>query len=384
MPTASAAATDRGSGAWQSRRDRSRSPPVSGVTVGSASVLRRPAAATGRAAAATRRRRDLPDDEPVEGLLRRRRVGPGSRKIYLENSNPFVEKFGLTESSRAKEVDGHLDQAIVLKYLEGEPLQNAKVLYYAIRWRLSFTNPELRLSFASLKGFERQEPVGVEEPEAWESVLLSAHALLSSTALVASRRERVMGAFAFLIAFDAYLRGGSVVGIRRTELRAPLSRSAGAASCWNLTLHPVTANEYSKTRTQDTTIMIGSSHVDRSWLTQLCPIAVKLAGPTMLIDIEAKRYKELFTTAWATAGVPTSHPHRLRHGGASMDGMQGPAVMSDLDIQQRGDWRTQSSVARYRRPARYLRRLQQLSLEQRTRAAALPPVIVRLCRELSR
>ena len=91
--------------------------------------------------------------------------------------------------------------------------------------------------------------------------------------------------------------------------------------------------------------------------------------------MSVQRYRLLYKKAFAAAGLPASHPHRLRHGGASMDGMAS-ASNSDLDIMQRGGWATLSSVARYRKPAKYLRRLRELSDQQRAAAIGAPARIL--------
>ena len=95
-------------------------------------------------------------------------------------------------------------------------------------------------------------------------------------------------------------------------------------------------------------------------------------GKSFLFELTPKRYQQLFQSAWKAALLPPSHPHRLRHGGASHDGLLPRSQMSDLDIQMRGDWASAKSVLRYRKPAKYLRRLAELSEHQLQLARRAP------------
>ena len=74
----------------------------------------------------------------------------------------------------------------------------------------------------------------------------------------------------------------------------------------------------------------------------------------------------LFTgLARRAAKLSSSHPHRLRHGGASADSLEG---ISDFTLMDRGHWMSVASIKRYRQPAPYLRQLELLSPQQRSEA----------------
>ena len=179
-----------------------------------------------------------------------------------------------------------------------------------------------------------------------------------------------------LLGFDTYARGGDMVWARKEELRPPIPQ-VEAASMWTLTLWPSTAHQTSKTNTQDATKTIGLAK-PRSWLAQLCPILKRLApDDPRLIPLTQERYVTLFHRAFALATLPQCTPHRLRHGGASADGMLG---FSDAEIMIKGGWRSPASIQRYRRPARYLRQLSALTPSQLATARASPPAIIKLAR----
>jgi hypothetical protein len=103
----------------------------------------------------------------------------------------------------------------------------------------------------------------------------------------------------------------------------------------------------SKTRTQSDTVIIGTACLPRRWERLLRP---------------PKRLLELLDLARSLAKRPHSNMHRLRHGGASADALpEGAELVSDLSSAIRARSKCLGSIRRYRHPARYLRRLAQLS-----------------------
>ena len=80
-----------------------------------------------------------------------------------------------------------------------------------------------------------------------------------------------------------------------------------------------------------------------------------------LLLSEAK-LNELWHRGGRLAGLDEGNRHRLRHGGASMDGLD-PSI-SDITIQNRGFWLDRRSVQRYRKPGAYLRELAKLDQSQ--------------------
>ena len=216
-----------------------------------------------------------------------------------------------------------MDAHIVSMYLNGEPIHATRLFFYGIRWRFSLSNLSLKFSHASLKGFLKLEPSNVEDPESWEAVLLAAEAALVSPSVPASPIERGQLCCALLTAFDGYLRSGTAVLMLKKELRAPLSLSRGTSRRWTLTMFPETEAARSTTGTQDHTIIVGGSHKEREWLTKVCVHSKRLSTNGHLLDMTQARYHFLYTKAFEAAGLPPSHPHMLRHGGASTYGRHG-------------------------------------------------------------
>jgi len=338
-------------------------------------------------AAATAKRRRLSEErfavvldkrEPIDGLLRRRTVKPVTRDLYTRVANNFLQASGLAAHSPPDDIDRALDRALVALFLAGEAPAETNILFYAVRWMCCRTNSELRLSFRSRQGHSRVSRTKHIEPETWEATVLMCLALLQDSKGSGPRKEAARACAGFLLSFDIYGRGTDIVKAMTNELRAPLGTAAGSCSTtWTLTLFPCTGDDEAKNRRQDVTKTVGATDPRRAWLGSVCK-ALKAIRPQtqLLLNLSETRYVFLFHKARKLAGLPPSHPHRLRHGGASADGLL--TSVSDATIQQRGAWSSPKSVMLYRQPARYLRELNRLSQSQRDLAATSCPEVLRL------
>ena len=155
---------------------------------------------------------------------------------------------------------------------------------------------------------------------------------------------------------------------------------SGAAACWTLTFFPRRAGVCAKNGQFDIAKPIGCSHMDRAWLARLCQVVIRAPHrDASLLGLKPRRFLELFHLARAAAQVEPAHPHQLRHGGASADAMHGN---TDAALMERGSWSSTRSVARYRKPARYIRLLSLLSASQRAQVKTAPVQIVDIAQAL--
>ena len=69
---------------------------------------------------------------------------------------------------------------------------------------------------------------------------------------------------------------------------------------------------------------VAQPNSERAWIAELCPLLRQLR-PTdsLLLGLTQRRWLELFHMSRASAQVGAAVPHRLRHGGASMDALAG-------------------------------------------------------------
>ena len=163
---------------------------------------------------------------------------------------------------------------------------------------------------------------------------------------------------------------------KRDQLRAPLRQQLGAAGAWTLTFFPQEDGRQAKSGGFDWSKTIGTTHAAREWLSSVCSIlADSPCTENSLLGLSAKRYAELFKLARAAASVEPATPHQMRHGAASADALAG---VGDATLLGRGPWQSIKSLRRYRKPARYIRKLHLLSPSQRAAAEAAPEAILHL------
>jgi len=304
--------------------------------------------------------------------------------LYTRAATDFLNRHGLNPQSDPAVIDRELDKDLVQLYLNGEGPTETNYLYYAVRWMTCRTNAELRLAFKSRQGHSRTSRARHVDPETWEGTLLMCRALLLATKATTEAKEAAAACCGFLLSFDTYARGFDLVEALTSELRPPLGAAArSAATAWTLTLYPATGRAVSKTHRQDLTKIIGDTDPRRAWLVRLCPV-LKAAHlhPKLLLGLSEARYLHFFRKARSLGNLPQSHPHRLRHGGASADGLL--SSVSDFQLQERGNWATPKSVAIYRQPARYLRQLEKLTHAQRDLASVSAPLVEQLVIEALR
>ena len=160
-------------------------------------------------------------------------------------------------------VDSKLDDFLVQVFLEAYGIAEARHCFYGIRHHFVLTNQLLRLSHLSLRRFGRQRKAGMEDPVTWESVLLTALALLDfGLQVVGTRLERISAAIGQLLGFDLYCRGGDMPMLQREDLRRPVPRQKGAARHWSATFFPKRLSITAKNQEMDVCKTIGSTHPD--------------------------------------------------------------------------------------------------------------------------
>ena len=311
------------------------------------------------------------DPKPREGLLRRRRVGRVTRDRYTLLVENFHRRSGLPWKPLASDLDRILDRELVAVFLAGGEISDARYLLYALQWHHVLTKLHLPLSHASLAGFLRESREAIRDPATWEALLLTVDSMLSEVG--PEKEEALEVAVASLLTFDMFSRPSDWLAATPQTLLAPLKGQKGMAGRWAATLFPSTAARRSKTRQQNDTFVIGGSNPRRAWLSRVAAaLAQRSKGRKLLLNLSLDRFSAVLRLHQARVNVPDAVPHALRHGGASCDSLNLP---SESDVMARGTWGTLKSVARYRKPGRYLRQLARLSPAQRAHASALEPLL---------
>ena len=177
-----------------------------------------------------------------------------------------------------------------------------------------------------------------------------------------------MFGLALLIGFLCYLRPGELVQLRVTNLIEPC-RGAGTIS-WAILIAPFLLGRTSKTKQFDESVLLdppelrtpGALQALRRLLT-----AALARSPTggSLWPFDLKQFESLWQRVVELSGVARLAPHlySLRHGGASFDMLTKRRKLAE--IKDRGRWRADASVTRYKKEALILQEVAKLSEQTR-------------------
>jgi len=336
-----------------------------------------------------RRRAEEAGDSDEDGLLRRRRVRPRTRQVYLEAIREFEDVMGVEHMKlTAESADYLMDRYIVALWKKGESVEAARFALYGLSWKLTLPTRSplvMPLSKASLAGFGRAAPGSTKDPAPWKAILLVAWELAKTESIV-----NLFCSAYLLILFDMYARPSEMLAVKKSVCLPPRPSLPVPARFWAIIIAPSTGTATTKTLTQDDTVLLGSVNAGRLWLKDvLKAIHSVVATPsTCLFPLKLNTVEKLMTEFGKRAGLEALHlpPHKLRHGGPSEDMLA--EVTNRFEIQARGHWGCAASVARYEKKGKLLRQIALLSDEQLRDAVTaeawlkdqLPRLIRKRCR----
>ena len=297
---------------------------------------------------------------PSHRVLQNITVTPRTRSRYDKHIEEFL-KCNPRISDVLLTPDAALDTAtnayVHQLFFDGLGVNLAKTTVYALLWKRSQKIWSLPLTRHALQGFATQDPDAVRDPATWPLVLLMAEHMAKHF-----DNGALLAAF-ILLAFDTYARVGELLRSSASWLIPP--SASGSHGKWALIFFPSDQNMKSKTKQQDDTVIIGDLQ-DRAWLNSIAGAVHRRAFPhrrlfPLVYPDVLKACKKAFAEVGCSGEVMC--PHRLRHGGASVDALQGkPSTY----IKHRGRWTSSKSVSRYMKHGRYLRMMSLLSEQQRS------------------
>ena len=170
-----------------------------------------------------------------------------------------------------------------------------------------------------------------------------------------------MGAWV-IVGFGAYLRPSENMSIKREDLVRP---EPGMSQYWSMLIYPEERPERSKTGTKDNALLWDVRELE--WFSKVFEVLKE--GPPG--PIWPFRYDELtreFNAVCKELGLTKVVPYQLRHSGPSGDRLK--RWRTNTEIQKRGRWAQESSVARYEKHARVTLEMQKL-----------PQVVADYCRQ---
>ena len=197
-----------------------------------------------------------------------------------------------------------------------------------------------------LQGWRRLDPGATRPPMPWE--------LIAAIVMKLVQRELIDQALLVLLMFDAYLRPGEALSLRREDLVEPTAQHP----FFSLNLHPSDRQESSKVGLSDETILLDSKTTP--WMGLLLRHHLSLHRGEMIFRVDYRGLRDAWQGALVDLGLCRTHSvlYQLRHSGPSYDRMV--KHRSLLDVKKRGRWLSDSSVRRYEASARLNQEFQKL------------------------
>ena len=172
------------------------------------------------------------------------------------------------------------------------------------------------------------------------------------------RRRKPVVVAAIALSYVAYLRPGELATLRVRNLVEPIRPgSAGATGRFSLVIREEESDIPSKTHTFDDSVIL--DRPDLLWMDRLWRALITgRPGHALLIPVSqndlAHEIKNIFEKLGCSKLAIV--PYSLRHGRPSWDFMK--KFRSLDEIQQRGRWRSLSSVLRYQKASKLLSAMQ--------------------------
>jgi hypothetical protein len=282
--------------------------------------------------------------------------------LYDQEVSAFRLESLLPPDATTSEVDAAVDRQLTTLFFAGATLKILRYRLFGVVWHFATSKKKLPMALSTFNGFRKMLHEKVRDPSSWEETLLRARYFLDNAAIADGPDK----AAATLLAFDTYARMSPVLALRPRDLQPPQS-TRGPLRCWSVTFCPADTSYQSKTGTQDDTVSVGQTCSRRMWVNRVVEQLAKRSTPTVF-NFTMKSLEVDFARSSNDLQLPSAVPHMLRHGGPSMDAAT--EDISDMTLQNRGMWACATSVVRYRKPGKYMRRLALLSADQMTLALA--------------
>ena len=334
-------------------------------------------------------------DEGEQSFLCQRSVSVPTLTRYREEVAAITmwshgEGLGALRVTNMPKLDAQVTEYLNALYFDGEGLSRGTYVVSAVlhTWPdlARSTQRPLPLCRQALKGWRNLAPPQSRLPLPWDIVAAIAHELATEL----SPRMSLLT----VLVFHSYMRPGVAHKLRMDQLTPPVPCGQGPQALWTLNLHPQELEQPSKTGAWDETLPLADV-AGWEWLAQALTLVIGRGAQHVLgrhgetlADRPLADWTAAFLRIATRLGVPLETRavlYRLRHGGASHDvALQ---LRSLAEVRKRGCWRSDSSVARYAKPARLNQQLLALGEQNLTQvqalAAACPTTLLRALSENS-
>ena len=271
-------------------------------------------------------------------------LAPASLAAYNRSLHSFLTYTRLTPQQLLSEPAIRLDRLLAVyiqhSYDSASPFTYASHALHAVVYHRPDLKQQLFISRQCLKGWERVKKIASHPPLTWE--------LTVAIACTLARSGFHAPAVAMLVAFDCYLRVGSLTRIRLRDVILPNDARMGRA-------HTAMAVCLARTKTG----LNQSVALDRPDVASILCAWVRALPRTpadnnpLVFAFSPDFLRRLMRRACVQLGVGhTAYvPHSLRHGGATADFLLTGSIER---VQFRGRWKSMESVRTYVQTARAL------------------------------
>ncbi|CAE7502120.1 unnamed protein product [Symbiodinium sp. KB8] len=307
------------------------------------------------------------DDGPEMSRLEKKSIGRDQRKQYqryLSSFKDYCMEFGLTWPPT--ELDWTLADYFDVMFLDGNSQATGQKILAAVEYAFIEKKGSLVRARRALRGWQKLMPSQSRLP----LPKMIAYGM-GQIMLARGHREKCLK---LLMDFDLYLRPSEGMDVLGQHVLAPVAGAGRQFQKYSVIIRDQDQGKPDKTGTFDNTLILDNPATE-AWLGPLLHrMALKRGRDRPLFGFTKEEFRKEFEIASKALGLKNLVTYQLRHGGASED--LNSKTRDYHSVQQRGRWRTDSSVRRYAKTGKLQKLLQEVEphiLEYCRRSLRLVP-----------
>ena len=302
-------------------------------------------------------------------------VRPATQELYLRSIRQLLAWAGMSmmDTLEAAAWDHLLEEFLLWIYDREGVHSQASRLLAAVLWGQPHLRGPLRhafpRAFRCLEGWKRLEPPASRPPVAREIACLVASVLHG-------QGQPDMGLLV-LVLFESYLRPSEALAMAPCQLIEPEQNAAGVRRWLCLVVHPEESDLPNKVNEYDHSVPLDLER-QQFLVPALVALKHRRAGQNRLWPFRYVELSRAFNQAVLTLGLVSTgiSLYGLRHGGASHDRSMRSRDLKE--VQQRGGWRSFTSVRRYEKHGRLGLEWAKLPAGVKSQALIAPDLVLRL------
>ncbi|CAK0877143.1 unnamed protein product [Prorocentrum cordatum] len=291
-----------------------------------------------------------------EGYLKSRSISAKTLRAHTEAVKLFYLfcKSAMVPTTTYQELDVAMEQHLHKLYFDGETISRPNNTVHGLMYEQNLAwskTSAFPLTRKALQGYRKSSCSVSRDGAPWECAIFLAVFMARHGSI-----ESVQAAGLTLLMFDTYLRILVAISLGRDQVAPPRARS-GLRSFYPLIVAPKELGKPTKAGACDDTVLVSETAPERRPVLRAILVQILKAvkpGEYLFPDLAAQKYELIFRRACQALnfGDLKLCPRSLRHGGASVDALNG---IDTLTIQKRGRWNVIASCRRYEKKGRILK-----------------------------